>query len=217
MIRQACVIGLAVAGSLWSMSIMPAQSDSINTLFRMVDTTSQITWVDIYDEGTPTYFAASFKTLDVPFDAVRGVLEDYTAYARTFRYIERSDLVQAQSGGTRATYFWSVKAAFAHAWFLADLDTAGQFGSNAFFARIVQNRDEILNGEWRKSATKHFTFEMADYLMFWLVEPLDNNRSRVAFVAKLKPAVVVPAWLYRRVGRRVFPRFILDIERALKK
>ncbi|MFH1760072.1 MAG: hypothetical protein ABIA63_03130 [bacterium] len=189
-----------------------------DSLFSLVDNLEQITAVSIFLHQGNVYFISTHKTLNFPLFKVQQQILKYTDYKKIFKPIKESLIIETDNSiNPYGTLLFRVSAWFARTWFLSNIDSIGFDDQGRYGLYISQNQDEKLNRYWYKKCHSWFTIEYRYYYMNWYLKKIDGNKTRVALVSCVAPKKKIPVWLFKFTSKFIYPRFIKDLERALKK
>ncbi len=162
----------------------------------------------------PVYYGISFKTLPFPVEDIIKIIEDYRSYAYTFRYINDFQLV---SENTKCfTAYVQLKVPFFKSWFILDLDSIVTDDSLVRTTYFSKNHFPPLNKIWEQRTKSKLTYLAREISIRYILKPVDKNRTRVAYLLAVDSKTKVPGWIFKLVGRWVFPRFMKDIEKAVR-
>jgi hypothetical protein len=181
-----------------------------------LDTSEQVTLVEVLRIKPRAYFAVSANTLNHPFADIKSLLIDHTRYQNSFKYILRSILISQDDTITgKPTLFFVAGTGIASTWFLGDADSVYSDSSGIFTISLEQNHDTELNTAWKDSCGGLIRIGYIHFSLQWWVRDMGDNKTRIALVAYVIPDDWVPRWLFRIVSRVVFPRCVQDVELKL--
>lgn len=194
---------------------LTAKTDS---LFACTADTLQRTFVEVLKDSHTVYYAATFKTLHVPYELARARFRQVNHSFGSFSHIKKFQKIETPLPfSPHGTYLVVVGVLFARSWFLGDIDSLRSDSAASFKLVINRNHDDSLNRKFRRQEDGLFVVEYRDFSIEWRMKDLGNGKTRAALVAAVASKIWIPGWLYKIVSKVVFPGVLESFERSLKK
>lgn len=165
----------------------------------------------------PVYYGTAFKTIDAPFKDVTDKIRICKNYRQLFKYIRDFQIISANSDQPEClTAYSEIGALFFKAWFIVNLDSISTDDKGVWTLSFSKNHFPPLNAVWEKKGKPWFTYMAREITIRFYVKEIDEKKTRVGYVLAVDSKSKVPGWIFRMVGKRVFPRFMKDLEKSLK-
>ena len=164
---------------------------------------NQKTLIFKQDGKRVSYFAATAMTLSAPIDSVQNAILNYGDYVYRHKYVERAEKVD---GSTR---FIVLRVMHIRAWFLGEI-VSGQIEKNIRTISFQQSDREDWREWCRSQMAERGRLDFSVFQMQYKLMETDKG-TRVSLTAQAIPESTIPDWLFRRVTKRVFPRFLKEI------
>jgi len=165
-----------------------------DSVFLFGNPVRQETFVHVFKDPTTIYYAATFRTMPFPLQAIRAKLENVPEYGRAATFVRKGRRIPNDSCRL-GTYLIVVSVAFAKSWFLCDIDSIVNDG-NDYRMFINQNHNEKLNAQFRKEEDGILAVEYEQFNIYWRLRDLGNGTTRAAMVACVDPRIWIPDWLF---------------------
>jgi hypothetical protein len=176
----------------------------------------EVTEVGIWQKKPRVYYGLALRTIDVADTIVRDKIEAFGQYEEIFRYIHSFRRIRDESiPEERPTYLFEARAAMMEYWGIVQVEKAVREDDGSFFMYMKQVTDSALVERYRPGWPGLFLLESHDLTMRFSVRSSADGKTKAGFTAIVKPDFYVPGWLYKLASRKVFPRFIEDLENAV--
>ena len=175
-------------------------------------------YVNKFTSKPPVYFGAAFKTLPYSFEKVTKIIKYCPSYQDMFKHIMRFQIISTNSDIPACqTAYAVVQIAFIKSWFIVNIDSIATNPSGRWGMYYSKNYLPTLNDVWEKQERSSFTYPARDINIRFYAQQIDETHTRVGYILAIDSKSGVPGWVFKIVGKWVFPRFMKDIEIALQK
>lgn len=185
-----------------------------DSLFHCSDT-SQKTFLKIFEERHTFYQLTTCKIINRPYEKVVTALQDVPSYRKYFKFMKNSrflydslkkDSVALFEPGVlyyRAYYFGKIFAEFSN-----DSTLCKLYCGDA--------DQKLYKKEWAKQIGGLIKIGFNEMDIYWTLQKLANNKTRISLTTSQSPKVWIPQWLMQIASKSIFPGMLRDLEAYLK-
>ncbi len=206
----------AVAAVLLACSALYAETELVRRADSLFVGHDEVTEVGIWKKKPRIYYGLALRTIDVADTVVWDKIEAFEQYEETFRYIHSFRRIRDESiPEDRPTYLFEARAAMMEYWGIVRVERIVRDDDGSLYMYMNQVTDSALVERYRPGWPGLFLLESHDLTMRFSVKSSADGNTKAGFCAVVKPDFYVPGWLYKLASRKVFPRFIEDLENAV--
>lgn len=186
----------------------------IDSLFNL---STNERYVNKFTCKPPVFFGAVFKTIPYPYALINKIIRNCPDYCNIFKYIKEFQIISANDEIPACqTAYAVIGAAFVKSWFIVNVDSICTDQNGRWGMYYSKNHFPTLNQVWEKQKRSSFTYLAREINIRFYTKPIDDKNTRVGIILALDSKSSVPGWVFRLIGKWIFPRFMKDLEIALQ-
>ena len=184
-----------------------------DSLFNL-DGSGQKMYVKIVRGKHKYFLVTTCKTLPVHYGQVIKYLKEINSYKDYFKFMKRSEFVNAESLGDSVALF-EAGIAFYVSWYVGKISHL--FSKDSTECRLIcGNVDQrTFKDEWEGKIRGFIKIRSHDVYMEWRVRDEGDSTTRVSLTVAQAPVVYIPKWLLRIAAKNIFPEMLRELEKVL--
>jgi hypothetical protein len=191
------------------------EMQKIDSLFSLK---TEERYVNKFGTTPPVYFGAAFNTLPYSFNDVINKIKKCGSYRNIFKHILEFQIISTKEDSPMCQAAYAVIGiTFIKSWMIVNVDSVFTDPSGIWQMHYSKNFHPSLNDAWEKQERGMFTYPARDINIRFYAKAVDETHTRVGYILAMDPKSSVPGWIFKIVGKWVFPRFMKDLESSLKK
>ena len=204
---------LICATTLGAFTVPPNLIQRTDSLFADTGSGQQETFVEVIKERSTIYYAATVKTFECPMAEVRKLVENVESYYLVNSFVKKSEKIS--SAIDTSAYLIVMGIGFVRSWFLCNIDSVRTTESGVYTLYVNKNKTPKTNEIVRKEERGALTVEYYEFSIYWKLQDLGNDRTRVALIACVNPKIWIPQWLVKVTSKVIYPSMLRDFEKYL--
>jgi hypothetical protein len=215
-ILQSTCISTVLVSVLFVFPASGTELDLVKRADSLFAENSEITDVGVWRKKPRVYYGLALRTINVADSVVWKKIESFERYGEIFRYIHSFRRIRDESiPEDRPVYLFEARAAMMEYWGIVRVERITREKDGTLYMYMKQVSDSALVERYRPAWPGLFLLESHDLTMRFSVRKSGNGTTKAGFTAVVEPDFYVPGWLYNLASRKVFPRFIEDLENAV--